>query len=343
MASNNRHNTAFVVGSVLGAVAGAAVALWKTPYSGEELRAKLGVSGSHQPSTAQPLGSTTTSTTSGGERSLKDKVLSGVEKTLAPVVGVELGKTAQGSTATPMDSGEIQVNADYGTTLLRHPHAWTDGGETASAGTGSETLGLSRDKVDAEKWAKAYGTSASATAAETQVTRRDTPVVETPTARPEATAGRDNGTTLPPHPHASTEGIRQEPASGTGGERLGVGRSRVDADKWAQAYGTTPESGARYPSKEAESAAQTGLGAKPAYPDNDQTGHEPLDREAPDSNVAEVSGSAGARATESTLTVEDAASVEDLTTPQVDRVPDSMQQAGDGGFHPFPKLGGKEG
>lgn len=339
MASNNRHNTAFVVGSVLGAVAGAAVALWKTPYSGEELRTKLGLPGATGTTTAQAY--TTTTTTA--ERSLKDKVLSSVEKTLAPVVGVELGKTANTSGATPMDSGDIQVKADYGTTMLRHPHAWTDGGETTTAGTGTAKSGLSRDKVDAEKWAKAYGTAPSKTSAETQVTRPDTPVAETTTTMDDAAANPEYGTTMLRHPHAWTDETEEETTSGTGSERISGSRTKVDAEKWAQAYGTTPDSGSRYASKEAESEAQTGLGAKPAYPGNDQSGRQPMENEAPDSSVADVSQDAGVRSGESDLSVEDAASVDDLTTPQVHRVPDSQKEIGDASYRPFPKLGGKEG
>ena len=36
-----RHTTAFVVGFVVGGLAGAAVTLWKTPWSGTQLRAML--------------------------------------------------------------------------------------------------------------------------------------------------------------------------------------------------------------------------------------------------------------------------------------------------------------
>lgn len=349
MANNNRHNTAFVVGSVLGAVAGAAVALWKTPYSGEELRTKLGASGGHETTgaqayTATPAAGTTTTVT--GERSIKDKVLSSVEKTLAPVVGVELGKTANGSGATVMDSGEIRVNTGQ-PGLATAP--------AAGDATGTDRITGNRAKLDADKWAKAYGTSASAAAAETEVTRPSTPVAETRATRPstpveettttmeDAAANPEYGTTLLRHPHAWTDGTEKEAASGTGTERITGGRGKVDAGKWAEAYGTTvPESDSGYASKEAESASQTGLGSKPAYPGNDQTGHQPVDREAPDSNVGDVSGSAGARAEEPDLKVEDAATVDDLTTPQVHRVPDSQKETGDSGYHPFPKLGGKE-
>jgi hypothetical protein len=160
--------------------------------------------------------------------------------------------------------------------LLRHPHAWKDGGEAGTA-TGAETgkLGLSRDKVDAEKWAKAYGTDV--------------------------------------------------PAGSTQGAQVSTGAS-----------------GGGYASKAAESEAQTGLGAKPAFPGSDQTGHEPVDRTVPDSNVGDVDRGADDIRTDSGLKAEDAASVEDLTTPQVNRVPDALKERDESGYHPFPKLGGKE-
>jgi hypothetical protein len=39
--ATERHTTAFVVGFVVGGLAGAAVTLWKTPWSGAQLRAML--------------------------------------------------------------------------------------------------------------------------------------------------------------------------------------------------------------------------------------------------------------------------------------------------------------
>lgn len=388
VASKNRHNAAFVVGSVIGAVAGAAVALWKTPYSGEELRTKLTGAGAHEGIESQSYAaSTSTGATAGEGRSIKDKVLSGVEKTLAPIVGVELGKTANGGTT--LDSGDIKVSQGYGTTMLRHPHAWTDGGETSAAsGTDSTKLGLSRDKVDAEKWAAAYGTSADTSATTpTAPTTPSTPAAEPTTSE---TSSSEYGTTLLRHPHAWTDG--SEAATGTGAEstKLGLSRDKVDPEKWAAAYSgtedttmTTPEdsfeqgatdvgaadqgdarlrpkrswgdtgetqdssgtstsSTGGYASKAAESEAQTGLGAKPAYPGNDQTGHEPANRTAPDSNVGEVSRRADNIRTDSGLTSEDAASVDSLTKPQTDRIPDSMRTPDEGSYHPFPELGGKE-
>lgn len=105
MAKKQRHNAAFVVGSIVGGLVGAAAALWKTPYTGEELRAKMGLGDTHslegdtlritpEGEMVNITASTESTTTAGAGRSLKDKVLSTVEHTLAPIVGVELGKTA---------------------------------------------------------------------------------------------------------------------------------------------------------------------------------------------------------------------------------------------------------
>lgn len=409
VARNNRHNAAFVVGSVLGAVAGAAVALWKTPYTGEELRTKLTGASAQDGTEVQTYGApTSTGTTAGEERSIKDKVLSGVEKTLAPIVGVELGKTANDSGTTTMDSGRMKVSpdygstastgatagtgteklglsvdkvdaekwaqaygtagsstastpsepvktakpeaesAEYGSTLLRHPHAWKDGSETATTGETDDTkLGLSVDKVNADEWAAAYGTSAESTA-----TTPSTPAA-TPTTT-DTTVGDAESARLRPRRSWGTGA--DETASGSESDKLGLSRDKVNADEWASAYGTQASSGSTqetrvsgstsseggYASKAAESEAQTGLGAKPAYPGRDQVGHEPVDRTAPDSNVADVDQRADDIRTDSGLTIEDAASVESLTTPNLDRIPDSMRAPDERNYHPFPKLGGKD-
>lgn len=102
MARNNRHNAAFVVGAVLGGLAGSAVALWKTPYTGEELRTKITGGGPEQNVNVREMRTTTVY-----EPSLKDKVLSTVEHTLAPVVGVKLGKTANEGGEVGPDSGYV--------------------------------------------------------------------------------------------------------------------------------------------------------------------------------------------------------------------------------------------
>lgn len=39
--TEQRHTAAFIVGSMLGGLAGAGLALWKTPMRGEEIRARL--------------------------------------------------------------------------------------------------------------------------------------------------------------------------------------------------------------------------------------------------------------------------------------------------------------
>lgn len=88
MAKKKSGNKMWIAGAVLGAVAGAAYALWKTPMSGQELRSKL----SPGPVTEPDRVHTNTVRTP----SAADKLLSKVEQTLAPIVGVELGKTANG-------------------------------------------------------------------------------------------------------------------------------------------------------------------------------------------------------------------------------------------------------
>jgi hypothetical protein len=368
VAKNNRHNAAFVVGSVLGAVAGAAAALWKTPYTGNELRAKLtgAKARSQEPGmvVASPETGATMSTRQ-GERSMKDKVLSGVEKTLAPLVGVELGKTANGS--GPGTGSDIKVNADLASSTgnISNRKAWQ--GDTSSAGTSTSTsadgtpiIGLSRDKVDADKWSSAYSgettvpstttsdTSAvGATAATTSAASSDMTI-----ASGEGSWARNTRAWM-----GDSSAAGPSPADET--PTLGLSLDKVDADKWAAAYSgedtstssgsssTPPRSSGRdNPQGEpanaaAESAAKTAQGAKPAFPGDEPAGHAPADRTAPDSSVADVSrqGQDEPAIQHSTA---DAATIDQLTTPQTDRVPDSLRQPTERSTHPFPKLGGKE-
>lgn len=92
MAKKKSGNKTWIMGAVLGAVAGAAYALWKTPMSGEELRSKL---------TPGPVSQNDEVTTDAVRTpTAGDKLLSKVEQTLAPVVGVQLGKTANGPAPT---------------------------------------------------------------------------------------------------------------------------------------------------------------------------------------------------------------------------------------------------
>lgn len=153
--AGERHNAAFVVGSVLGGVVGAAVALWKAPQTGEELRQKLASSDNGESRSRRVV--STVRTESGGDSGevrsggvvspvrtgssrvldsarmgsdrllnlvkagsdrlsrpdsteskasssgstptapFSNRVLSFVEKAAAPIVGVKLGQTANGS------------------------------------------------------------------------------------------------------------------------------------------------------------------------------------------------------------------------------------------------------
>ena len=91
--AGKRHTAAFVVGTMAGGLVGGALALWKTPHTGDELRSALAT-------VTDPTSSFNT------EPRHSSKVLGAVEYVLAPLVGVELGKTANGSgpvPATPFD------------------------------------------------------------------------------------------------------------------------------------------------------------------------------------------------------------------------------------------------
>lgn len=88
---SQRNTGAFIAGSVLGGIVGAAVALWKTPQSGPQLRASLSGGERH--------GAVPYRTQSGdvdtAERRFSNPVLGFVERATAPIVGVELGKLAK--------------------------------------------------------------------------------------------------------------------------------------------------------------------------------------------------------------------------------------------------------
>lgn len=123
MAKKSNGTRAMVVGTMLGLVAGAAYALWKTPMSGRELRGKLSAAATDATGGVAAAGS-----------GLSDKVMHAVETTLAPIVGVELGKTANGT--QPDETGPITIAAtapaesngtasEYGTTSIRSQRfAW---------------------------------------------------------------------------------------------------------------------------------------------------------------------------------------------------------------------------
>lgn len=88
---SQRNTGAFIAGSVLGGIAGAAIALWKTPQSGPELRASLS-GGERHGAVTYRAESTTVET---ADRRFSNPVLGFVEKAAAPIVGVELGKLAK--------------------------------------------------------------------------------------------------------------------------------------------------------------------------------------------------------------------------------------------------------
>jgi len=140
-----------VVGSVLGGLAGAAIALWKAPRTGEELRDKLmggqegsrrvvvsgvgsgsrgvlsGISAGSQRvvsgvtaaaqrvSTTDPASTKATDSPSGA--TFSNRVISLVERATAPIVGVKLGQTANGSGPAGPAGPAASGTGDQGSTV----------------------------------------------------------------------------------------------------------------------------------------------------------------------------------------------------------------------------------
>jgi hypothetical protein len=103
--ARNRHNGKFVFGALVGGAVGAITALWKTPYSGAELRGKLGLP--VDAGAASSMGNVPP-VTSGNSRPLTSRALAFVEQAAAPLVGVKLGQTANNSQpATPAPTTDL--------------------------------------------------------------------------------------------------------------------------------------------------------------------------------------------------------------------------------------------
>ena len=92
--ASQRNTGAFVAGSVIGGILGAAAVLWTTPKSGTELRGSLQGSRSGAV-TYRGDAATGELTATESERRFSNRVMSFVEKATAPIVGVELGKIAK--------------------------------------------------------------------------------------------------------------------------------------------------------------------------------------------------------------------------------------------------------
>ena len=144
MANKKNSNKTWVFGAVVGAVAGAAYALWKTPMSGDELRGKLASGPVNQNETA--VSDTVHTPGVGG------KILSKVEHTLAPIVGVELGKTANqnGSVATAQSqpvakpAASAPAATSTGTETATSSEAPDTAAARATAATGSDSIRANR-------------------------------------------------------------------------------------------------------------------------------------------------------------------------------------------------------
>jgi gas vesicle protein len=155
VARKNRHNAAFVVGAVIGGLGGAAAALWKTPYSGQELRMKLTGGGTTSESGVEVR---ELRATPGQERSFKGKLLSTVESTLAPVVGVKLGKTANESGQVSTGTSSVVTGKQMESTTSMGPGAGSrpsseplpQSGWFGSSGAAAPPASPSDDEVGAQ-------------------------------------------------------------------------------------------------------------------------------------------------------------------------------------------------
>jgi gas vesicle protein len=123
VAKQKNSNKGWIVGTVLGALGGAAYALWKTPMSGRQVRSKL-VPGSTGHASA----------TSGG--GMAGTLMSKVEHTIAPIVGVKLGQTAH-------KTGDAEAVRVTETTVY----------SADSAATGGTTVKSDSDSINEKRWA----------------------------------------------------------------------------------------------------------------------------------------------------------------------------------------------
>lgn len=154
--ARQRHNAAFVVGSILGGVAGAAAALWKTPQSGAELRSQVtgrigGVAGS--------VSSAGEARSTAGGSGVGGKILSFAERAAAPIVGVKLGQTANRASSEAIGSvgpGDRGI-APLGGERTAAPYEST--GETSETGAGhvASTEELVKPAVPVETQSAAAG------------------------------------------------------------------------------------------------------------------------------------------------------------------------------------------
>lgn len=124
MAKQKNSNKGWIIGSVLGAIGGAAYALWKTPMSGKQVRSKLAPG-------------TTTHTAAGtSNNGFTGTMMNKVEHTLAPIVGVKLGQTAN-------KTGDAEAVRVSETTVYT----------ADSATNGSTTLRSEPESITEKRWA----------------------------------------------------------------------------------------------------------------------------------------------------------------------------------------------
>lgn len=206
---SQRNTGAFVAGSVIGGLIGAAAVLWKTPKSGAELRAGFnggsGAEGDRVTYRAEAGGDVER------ETRFSNPILSFVERAAAPIVGVELGKLAKDdphAAATPVRTSSADARPP--TT----PGAAPVAGEPARAADDTEQAGfMPREPGVADATASGAVYTSPATAHRTDVaTDVDTEDVVNPDEA--ATHDSDEGSTA----HAATTEELTHPTGEYAGE-----------------------------------------------------------------------------------------------------------------------------
>lgn len=307
MAKNKNSNKGLIFGTVLGAVAGAAYALWKTPMSGQELRSKL----SPGPLSASSNSSESASNFAAESSTVRSSnpVLGAVERTLAPLVGVELGKTANnGGNGTTV--GNVNGNGKVGeseSVAVTEPVAIAD----APADAEKLTVETQPTSIRAQRWA--WGSPAP----ESNVVEESVP------SAPESTAVEANLPEAAPLPEA-------EPVTTASGSTQAYGTESIRAKRFA--WGD--------PAPEAATAvAETDFTNAPstAATTPEQSATASMDTVTPEQGAGVI-----------TQTVDSATSgsFETPTTGAAGVVDDAVLTSAvgqsTGKFHAFPNLGGLE-
>lgn len=305
MAKKKNGNATFVVGSVLGAVAGAAFALWRTPMSGKELRGKL---------TPGPV-TAGSSTSAQPGTSFTDKVIGVVEKATAPIVGVELGKTANNSgKGAPIVSAPIVPDPDVDIVA--------DGAVNVASETIKPTGTFETPNTNARRFG--WGDPAPVASAEVQ----ESTMVTNENIDPTVPVGKE----------APTEADVEEKAASVE-DHYGTDSIRAKRFSWGD---PTPDVSAA----DVDPNATTGKNTEYAAPETEKRIVEELSKPAGTTTATTVEEVSTTTTTSVDATTTDTTAFDDVKAVTVE---DMLAQSDDGPvaathlkMHKFPKLGGLE-